>query len=139
LPKYAASQPGGLEIKEPSDLWKDGVWNAIIHPIGRDKSYKSFGILWSLHMLGSRFLGLNSDHSFGTLFILMSPEIWEPAIPKEKIIQGFEEELQLLKQMKIAHVPGEGRMKRYLHAQQSDLEVDQDIINILFGEEGVRN
>jgi LDH2 family malate/lactate/ureidoglycolate dehydrogenase len=130
MPSFAASQPGGMEIKHPDDLWKDGKWNAIIHPIGRDKAYKSFGVMWSLHVMGSRILGIDDDNMYGTFILLLSPKMWEPIISREKILEGLEEEIEILRRSKVAHVPGEGRMKKF-NERQNRIVLEDEIIKML--------
>ncbi|MEV2501098.1 Ldh family oxidoreductase [Paenibacillus larvae] len=129
LPNYAASQPGGLAINHPDDLWKEGNWNAILHPVGRDKGFKPFGVMWSLHVMGSRMLGLDGVESHGTFILLLSPSMWEPIIPAYEVIKGFNEEVKLLSMSKVAHVPGEGRMSR-LKEQKDQITVTQEIVNM---------
>ncbi|MFS1894661.1 Ldh family oxidoreductase [Vibrio lentus] len=109
LPTSAASVSGGGVIHSSSDLWNDGEWNAIIHTVGDKKAYKSFGVMWSLHMLGSKMLGLDGDKNHGTFFILMSPSMWEPAISAEEVLEGMKAEVAFLETSKVVHVPGSGK------------------------------
>jgi LDH2 family malate/lactate/ureidoglycolate dehydrogenase len=132
LPTYAASQPGGAPINHPEDLWKDGNWNAVLHPIGREKGFKTFGVMWSLHTLGSRMLNLNGENEHGTFMLLMSPSMWEPVISASDITFGLKEEIQLLQESNVAHVPGEGRMSRFLQ-QQDEIILAREIVELIEG------
>ncbi|NOJ73795.1 hypothetical protein HMI46_25100 [Paenibacillus alvei] len=129
LPHYAASQPGGAAIKQPEDLWKDNKWNAILHPVGQDKGFKTFGVMWSLHAMGSRMFGLDGEEHHGTFMLLMSPSMWEPVIPASEVIKGFQEETNLLRMSKVAHVPGEGRMSR-LQERREQITLSQEIVDM---------
>ena len=129
LPEYTVSLPGGLKVKEAEDLWNDGKWKAIIHPVGGQNSYKSFSIMWSLHLLGSGFLGLNEEQ-YGTFFILMSPEIWEPVIPRNEIFKAFMREVELLRNSEVAHVPGEGKMQHF-HENKDKIIISEELEKII--------
>lgn len=129
LPTAAASLPGGAEISSPQDFYKDGKWNAIIHPIGGQKSYKAFCIMWSIHMLAYRMLGLTDEKS-GTFMVLLSPDMWDPAISREDLLEGFNEEIQLMQKTTIVQVPGLDRRKR-LQELKDKIKVTKDVASIL--------
>lgn len=129
VPESAASLPGGKKILSSKDLWKGNDWNAIIHPIGKEKSYKAFGIMWSLHVIGLRMLGL-PEGSHGTFFVLLSPAMWSPAISKSKLIDGFKEELKIIQDSSVAHIPGQGRMQHFLNAGEM-IELSDAVADIL--------
>jgi len=130
LPKAAASLPGGKEITSPNDFYKDNQWNALIHPIGGPKAYKSFCIMWSLHILGLRMLGISSEDKYGTFILLLSPDMWSPAINREDILKGLTKEVEVFQQSAVAQVPSLDRVKRLLEARNR-LEIADDIAALI--------
>jgi LDH2 family malate/lactate/ureidoglycolate dehydrogenase len=130
LPQVVASLPGGKEITSPKDFYKDEKWNALIHPIGGRKAYKSFCIMWSLHILGLRMLGISSEGKYGTFMLLLSPDMWSPAISKDEIINGLTQEIDIVQQSTVAQVPSLDRVKRLLEAGNK-IEISDDIAGII--------
>jgi LDH2 family malate/lactate/ureidoglycolate dehydrogenase len=130
LPASAASISGGGVINNSSDLWDDGKWNAIIHTVGGEKAYKSFSVMWSLHMMASKMLGLDGDKNHGTFFILMSPSMWEPVISAEEVLAGMKAEVAFIETSKVAHVPGAGKFGK-LQQNSEFIAISDDIWAVL--------
>lgn len=126
LPPHTVSLPGGIPTQDPDQLWENGEFVGFIHSVGQEKAYKSLNILWSLHVLTTRLIGNNGTDEFGTTLLLISPAIWEPMIPKEAILRGLQEEIEVIRQAKKFHLPSEGRSMR-LQENQDTLPVPEEI------------
>jgi LDH2 family malate/lactate/ureidoglycolate dehydrogenase len=126
LPPHAVSLPGGIPTQDPNQLWENGKFIGFMHSVGREKAYKTLNILWSLHVLTTRLLENNGTDEFGTTLLLISPAIWEPVIPREEILRGLEEEIEVVRQAKKFHVPGEGRSMR-LKENRDTIPVPEEI------------